>query len=80
VSEYLTMKEIGCFFGVTSHAIGKKLKEIGLRTREGKPSGAAFAGGFCAQHWTRDMAHYSWAWHQGKTVGVLEKIGLTRQE
>src|SRR5437763_1249425 len=39
--EFWTMKEIGVALGVTSHVIGKRLKEIGLRTADGKPSGAA---------------------------------------
>jgi hypothetical protein len=43
--EVCTMRRFGVAFGVTSHAIGKKLKEIGLRTADGKLSGAAFDGG-----------------------------------
>jgi hypothetical protein len=70
--EYLTMKEIGRLLGTTSHVIGRWLKEIGLRSRDGKPTRAAFAGGFCAQRWTKDGNNYCWAWHRDRTVRVLE--------
>jgi hypothetical protein len=76
--EFCTMKEIGQLFGVTSHVIGKKLKEIGLRTKDGKPSHAAFNGGFCDQRWTTDSANYCWAWEKTKTVEALEQCGFTK--
>jgi hypothetical protein len=72
-SEFLTMKEIGKVFGVTSHVIGRKLKELGLRTADGKPTYKAFQGGYCKQRWTDDMAHYCWAWHAEKTIRLLKE-------
>jgi hypothetical protein len=65
-SEFLTMREIGKVFGVTSHVIGGKLKELGLRTVDGKPTYKAFQGGYCEQRWTEDREHYCWAWHAEK--------------
>jgi hypothetical protein len=50
MSDYVTMKELGKLFGTTSHVVGRTLKEVGLRTKEGKPTRAAFAGRFCDQH------------------------------
>ena len=36
--EFQTMREIGrTFFGVSSHTVGRKLRELGLRTTDGKP-------------------------------------------
>jgi hypothetical protein len=70
------MKEIGKLFGITSHAVGKRLKEIGLRTSGGKPSHTAFAGGYCATHWTSDGMNYCWAWEKTKTMVALEGTGL----
>lgn len=77
---FSTMKEIGQLFGVTSHVIGRKLKELGLRTEEGKPSRKAHEEGYCDQRWTQDGQHYLWAWNQGKTVEVLEAAGMKRVE
>jgi hypothetical protein len=74
------MKEIGRLFGVTSHVIGRKLKKLGLRTDEGKPSRKAHEEGYCDQKWTRDARNYLWAWHQGKTVEALEAAGMKRVE
>lgn len=75
---YVTMKEVGAEFGMTSHAVGKKLKELGLRTKEGKPSSRAYDEGFCEQKFTQDYSHYLWAWHLGKTLTVLEAAGMKR--
>jgi hypothetical protein len=75
--EFWTMKEGGVAFGVTSHVIGKRLKEIGVRSADGKPSGAAFPGGYCARHWTSDGRNYCWAWEWTKTIESLERAGLT---
>jgi hypothetical protein len=75
--EFWTMQEIGAIFGVTSHLVGKRLKEIGLRTDDGKPSRAAFDGGFCAPHWTKDGLNYCWAWEKTKTIEALQRLGLT---
>ncbi len=76
-NEFCTMKEIGQAFGVTSHAIGKRLKEIGLRTMDGKPSREAFDEGYCEPHWTHDGKHYCWAWDKSKTMALLEASGLS---
>jgi hypothetical protein len=75
-SDYRTMKEIGRLFGATSHAIGRKLKEVGLRTAEGKPGRRAFEGGLCDRRRAADGEHYCRAWHEGKTVRALEQAGL----
>ena len=72
-NEYITMREIGEQYGVSSHVVGKWLKGLGLRTPEGKPSRAAFAGGFCAQRWAPGLVGYCWAWHRSKTTEVLER-------
>ena len=77
-NECATMKEIGKMFGMTSHKVGKALKEMGFRTEEGKPSDKAFALGLVEQKWTQDHQHYLWAWHRQKTVGLLEQAGLRR--
>jgi hypothetical protein len=73
--EYWTMKELGEALGLTSHQVGKRLKAMGLRTRDGRPSQKAFANGYCAQRWTQDEQHYLWAWEADKTLKLLAQEG-----
>jgi hypothetical protein len=76
--EFWTMKELGQVFGVSSHVIGRELKDLGLRTDDGRPSQLAFDGGYCGQRWTDDHVHYCWAWERQKTMQALEAGGLRR--
>jgi hypothetical protein len=77
-NDFKTMKELGQCFGMTSHEIGRKLKALGLRTQDGRPTHEAFRGGYCEQRWTQDGRHYCWAWHGEKTARVLEdEVELT---
>jgi len=78
MDEFTTMKEIGVIFGVSSHAIGRKLKELGLRTKDHRPSAAAFAAGLVQQKFTQDHANYLWAWRVPTTVALLEEAGLEK--
>ena len=79
-SDYMTMKEIGALIGETSHAVGRKLKELGVRTADGKPSRQAFEAGLCDKRWTADMQNYLWAWHAEKTVRMLREAGFGGSE
>jgi len=79
-NEYWTMKEIGSLFRTTSHKVGKKLKEVGLRTPQGRPSQRAFEEGYVQQRWDEDRPVYVWAWHKNKTVALLEANGFERIE
>jgi hypothetical protein len=74
------MKEIGLLFGKTSHKVGKRLKEMGLRTADGKPSREAFEAGFVEQRWTSDNLNYCWAWHAEKAIKLLQESGLGDSE
>jgi hypothetical protein len=71
MSDYITMTEIGEVLGLTSHQVGKRLKKLGLRTPEGRPSQAAFTSKLVAQKWTRDGQHYLWAWAAEEIVTLL---------
>ncbi len=78
-NEFQTMREIGkTFFGVSSHTVGRKLKELGLRTDDGKPSSQAFARGLVERRFTDDHQHYIWAWNTEKIIPLLEQAGLKR--
>lgn len=79
MSDYWTMKEIGNLFGITSHAVGRALKQSGYRTFNGKPSAEAFGSGMVQQKWTDDYCNYLWAWNVQKTVPLLEQAGFERK-
>jgi hypothetical protein len=79
MNEYANFTELGTYFGMTRNFVGKRLKELGLRTPEGKPSQKAFVEGFVAQRWAQDRPGiYLWAWERDKTIAVLEQSGLRR--
>lgn len=77
-NDYWTMREIGVLFGISSHKIGKALKDLGLRTTEGKPSKQAFDGDYVQQRWDEDHPVYLWVWHRDKTAALLEQAGMER--
>jgi hypothetical protein len=70
--EYMTMRQIGQLFGVSSHVVGKWLVASGLRTPANRPSSAAFDGDYVAQGPGRNGG-YNWCWASAKTVEALEK-------
>ena len=74
MNEFKTMKEIGAFYGLTSHQVGKILKGKGLRTDEGKPSRQAFDLGMVEKKHD-ELGHYLYAWHVGKTKAMLVQLG-----
>ena len=76
--EYSTMKQIGGIYGITSHKVGRKLKELGYRTEKGSPSKMAFDDGLVKQRWAQDSFVYQWVWHTEKVADVLDEAGLER--
>jgi hypothetical protein len=70
MNEFWTMKELGGALGLTSHQVGKRLKQLGLRNEAEKPTKAAFEGGYCRQRWTQD-AYYLGAWDADKVLRLL---------
>jgi len=77
--QYWTMREIGALFGITSHKVGKTLKELGYRTPDGRPSQRAFDEGYVQQRWGFERQEiYNWAWHKDKVTALLEQAGLER--
>jgi len=45
---FLSMSEIGALYGKTSHEVGRILKRLGYRDRDGHPTRKAFEGHFVA--------------------------------
>ena len=70
-NEFEIMREIGKVFGVSSHTVGRKLKELGLRTTDGKPSSEAFARGLVERKFTDDRQHYLLGMAHGKNGAII---------
>jgi hypothetical protein len=74
MGDYGTMKDIGRDYGMTSHVLGKLLKQHGLRTEDGKPSAKAFEIEMVDQKFD-GFGHYIWSWHIAKMKKLLERLG-----
>jgi hypothetical protein len=72
-NEFTSLTELGKHYGVTSHVVGRWLKEIGLRTDDGKPSTDAFKGDYVSQRPSRGIGTYYWVWHRDKTVEAVNR-------
>jgi len=78
-NEFMSMKELGTLFGVTSHKIGRRLKELDLRNDKGRPTRKAFELGLMEQRYSQSRLDiYSWVWHGDKTAALLEQAGMER--
>ena len=73
---FCTMRSLGAEFGVSSHFIGRLLKEMGLRTPDGQPSYRAQDNGLVKlavgpQPWIP-----LWLWHKELTTALLVDAGF----
>ena len=58
-------------------AIGKKLKEVGLRTPDGQPTPKALEEGFCQSTRLKDGTPF-YMWHKHKVAELLKDKGLQK--
>jgi hypothetical protein len=78
--EFLSLTELGGLYGVSRNKVGQWLVDLGLRTKEKKPSRAAFDGGFVDQRPSTNPATYYWVWHGEKTTRLLDDAGFERAD
>lgn len=71
---YMSLRQLGELFGVTSHKVGKWLKDLELRDEEGLPTKKAHEGRFCKQAVAGEKCTL-WVWHSEKTVAALKEDG-----
>ena len=71
---HMTQTQLGELFGVTSHQIGKWLKDLGLRDEDGKPTEDAHDGLYCKQA-PSGPTGYHWVWDSSKTVTAFIDAG-----
>jgi hypothetical protein len=72
-TQFVTMRQIGKHLGVSSHGVGRKLKEIGLRTSDGQPSDQARDSGMTKRIVT-EQGYWLDLWHQDRILAVLRPL------
>lgn len=72
-AHYVTMRDLGTLLGVSSHAVGRKLKEVGLRDSEGQPTEKAKTGGFIKSVFLQETFPLI-VWQLEKTLAVLRPL------
>jgi hypothetical protein len=78
--EFLSLTELGYLYGVSGNKVGKWLLDLGLRTKEKKPSRAAFDGDFVDQRPSTQPMTYFWVWDAEKTTRLLDGAGFQRAD
>jgi hypothetical protein len=78
MSEYKSLTELGRVYGVSSHQVGRWLKELNLRTHDGKPSHTAFDFGLVNTRPSRGFNTYFYVWHEEKMLDILDAAGHER--
>jgi hypothetical protein len=78
--EFLSLTELGRLYGVSRNKVGQWLVDLGLRTKEKKPSRAAFDGGFMDQRPSTQPDTYYWVWNGEKTTRLLDEAGHMRAD
>ncbi len=75
--EFINMVDLGRLFGVSSHKVGKWLKELNLRDKYGTPTRQAYDQKLLSYDYER-WGTYTTLWNAERTVSVLEEAGHTR--
>lgn len=71
---WVKMTDLGIRFGVTSHQIGKWLKELGLRTNDGQPTNDSLQSRL-AKYSTSSDGYPQPLWNRDRTIELLKKAG-----
>jgi len=73
----MNQRDIGKLFGMTSHQVGKHLKDLGLRSQVGSPSKMAREQGIAVPGGDFN-GHPEHLWHVEAVVGLFEEAGHRR--
>lgn len=79
--DFDTMKNIGGSYSLTSHQLGKILKQHGFRDDQ-KPSQPTSLAEYCRmirKRFDSDGTHFIWEWHVKRTCMLLERLGHERK-
>jgi len=77
--DYMSMTEIGVQLGITSHQVGKRLKELGLRSPAGKPTRRSFELELCSRRFSYDGDKYYYVWSAQYVIPLLAEDADKRQ-
>lgn len=78
MNDFLSLTELGEIYGVSSHVVGKWLKQLGLRTESGKPSDQANNERYIAQRPSTQPGTFFYVWHESKTTALLDGMCYPR--
>lgn len=78
MNDFLSLTELGRIYGVSSHAVGKWLKGLGLRTESGQPTVQAFNEKYVAQRPSRQPGTYYHVWDAQKTTALFDGMCYPR--
>ncbi|QEL17850.1 hypothetical protein [Limnoglobus roseus] len=76
-ANFITMTALGSVYGINAQDVGRKLKALGLRTDDGRPSHRALDEGF-VQEKLLEFGGSHWLWNEQKACGVLDGAGNRR--
>ena len=79
-NEFSSQRELGELYGVSSHVVGKWLKDLGLRTGDGRPSTEAFSGNYVLQRLSTNPGTYYYIWNTEKTTNLFDSMGYPRNK
>lgn len=77
MENYLSQTEIGRVYGVSSHVVGKWLKDLGLRNSEGFPTDDAKA--MVSKRQSTNLGTWISVWDREQVLEVLDKMGYPRE-
>ena len=72
-NQYASMKQIGKILGISSHKVGRKLKELSFRTPDGQPTDMAKQSGLTRAQFV-EQGYWLDLWHQDRVLAVLSPL------
>ena len=78
MSDFLSLTELGQLYGVSSHKVGRWLKNLGWRTEDGRPSSEAFQQNLVGQRESRQPGTFFYVWSAQETISMLDDMGYPR--
>lgn len=74
------IEPMGQSFGITGIAMGKWLKNCGLRNEDGSPTRHAIDQKIAVRRWSPKKPHYSYSWNPELVLHEIRKHGFKTQE
>lgn len=78
MNEYVSQREIGQIYGVSSHVVGKWLKGLGLRNEQGYPTHEALS--MVSKRPSTNEGTWITVWHREQVLEIFDNMGYPRNE